>query len=272
MGDIKHLVLPERMLVRDWGKLAWDVFQYQYFDAIVIRAPLDTIPWLGMALSLMLKNFSRPILLYGRPEQDGLAEAWARHCSGGGVFALGNATLLLACRTTYSLREGLTSPSYPPIGSLENGTFCFYRKAEQSSRRSDAAMVCDAINENIGLVMPGYAFAQEGKLLERSAYLVMLDSTANCDWLFDGQRKVLDRLRRAQIPVVVCGLPSRIEEPMLRRRLLRSGVISAGSMTAEAAAVKLMWTMARTGTPKGVRLYFNLSFAGENDGDGYPFP
>lgn len=269
MGDIKHLILPERIHVDDWRKLAWDVFQYQYFDAIVIRAPLDTIPSLGMALSLMLKNFSRPILLYGRPEQAGLAETWARHCPSGGVFALGDATLLLACRTTYSLQWGLTSPSCPPIGSLEKGTFCFYRRPGHPNRRPEEAMVCDAMNENIGLVMPGYAFAQEGKLLERSAYLVLPGK--NCDWLFQEQQEVLRCLRRAQIPVVVCGLPARIEEPLLRRRLLRSGVISAGSMTPEAAAVKLMWTMARTGTPKGVRLYFNLSFAGENDGDGYTY-
>lgn len=267
MGDIKHLRLPERIQVQDWGKLAWDVFQYQYFDAIVIRAPSNTIPALGMALSLMLKNFSRPILLYGRQEQTELAEAWARHCPGAGVFALGDATLLLACRTTFTPETGLTSPFCPPVASLEKGNFCFYGKPERPPRHPDEAMVCDAVNTNIGLVMPGYAFAPEEKLLERSAYLVLLDSPANCDWLFDDQREILNRLRRAQIPVVVCGLPAQIDEPMLRRQLLRSGVISADSMTVEAAIVKLMWTMARTGTPKGVRLYFALSFAGENDVD-----
>jgi L-asparaginase/Glu-tRNA(Gln) amidotransferase subunit D len=50
---------------------------------------------------------------------------------------------------------------------------------------------------------------------------------------------------------------------MLRRALLRTGVVSAGDMTRETALVKLMWTLARTNSVNGVRMYFSLSFGGE---------
>lgn len=262
MGEIKRLRLPERLYLTDWRNLAWDVFQYQYFDAVVIHAPTHLIPYLGTSLAMMLKNFHRPVVFYGEDWQEEQAAQWARHCANG-IYALGTGGLYLACRTSFLPERGIFSPYEAPVGVIENGVYCFYRN-RVPRQSSDPPMVCDAVNEKIGMVLPGYMFAKLGALLEKDAYFVMLDgSRSSIDWLFTDKRDMLNRLRRAQIPVLVHGLPPVVRDPELRRMILRSGVILTGDMTREAALVKLMWTMARTGAPEGVRLYFSLNFAGE---------
>lgn len=262
MGDVKRLQLPERMYLNDMKNLAWGVFQYQYFDAVIIHAQAHLIPYLGTALAMMLKNFHRPVVFYSEDWQESQAMEWSRHCSHG-VYALGTGGLYLACRTAYLPERGVYSPYEAPVGVVENGIYCFYQNRIPRIS-SDPPMVCDAVNDKIGLVLPGYMFAKLGTLLEKDAYFVMLDGSRNSiEWLFRDKRDMLDRLRRAQIPVVVHGLPPVVRDPYLRRMILRSGVILTGDMTKEAALVKLMWTMARTAAPEGVRLYFSLSFAGE---------
>jgi glycosyltransferase involved in cell wall biosynthesis len=86
-----------------------------------------------------------------------------------------------------------------------------------------------------------------------------LSGSLSSDRLLD----MLSALHRSHIPVVVTGLPEDVSDPKLRRALLRTGVVSAGDMTRETALVKLMWTLARTNSVNGVRMYFSLSFGGE---------
>ncbi len=261
MADIKRIRLPERVHVGGWGKLAWEVFQYQYFDAVIIQAPMPLIPYLGTALAMMLKNFRRPVIFYGEEWQEQTALQWARHCPSG-IYALGEDALYLACCTSYSPETGVCSPHARPMGVVEQGAYHFYpHRGPRVS--SDPPMVCDAMNRQVGLVRPGYSFTQPGKLLEQSSYFVVVRNRSGMDWLFEDKRDILNRLRRAQIPVVVYGFPPVVKDPQMRRSILRSGVILTGDMTMEASLVKLMWTMARTGSPDGVRLYFSLNFAGE---------
>lgn len=260
MGDLKYIFLPERIQTSSMKKLAWQVFQYPYFDAVLIRAAGFHIPYLGAALALMLKNFRRPVLFYQTDEEQTQAEHWARNCCPG-VYALEQDLLYLACRTTYSPNAGITSPYYPPVGLRGGSGYCVYQDRVPAVEQEEA-MVCDAVNENIGFVRPGFAFATPETLLEKSAYFVLLKGEEDIDWLLDGQKKLLEQLRRAQIPVVVHGFPQQMPLP-LRRRVLRAGVIPTGDMTREAAWIKCMWTMARCSAPESVRLYFSLNFGGE---------
>lgn len=261
MADIKRIRLPERVHMDGWRNLAWEVFQYQYFDAVVIQANMALIPYLGTALSMMLRNFHRPVIFYAEDWQEQQALQWARHCQSG-VYVLGTGGLYLACRTSYSPETGIISPYEAPVGVVENGMYCFYQNLVPKVSH-DPPMICDAMNSRVGMVMPGYSFAQPGKLLEKSAYFVVVHDRSSMDWLFEDKHDILNRLRRAQIPVVVHGFPPTVNDPQMRRQILRSGVILTGDMTLEASLVKLMWTMARTSAPEGVRLYFSLSFAGE---------
>lgn len=261
MGDIEYIYLPERIRPSAIKELAWKVFQYQYFEGILIHCPSYQIPYVGAGLSLMLKNFHRPIILYHEEGQRTQGENWVRN-SCPGVYVLEDEVLYLACRTAFSPKSGITSPYHPPVGLVSDNFYCIYQDRVPRIPEEEP-MVCDAISENIGLVRPGFAFAPEETLFEKDAYFVLLHGPEDRTWLFDQQKTVLERLRKQEIPVVVHGFPPQIEEPQLRRQILRSGVILTGDMTQEAALMKLMWTMARCSAPESVRLYFSLSFGGE---------
>lgn len=261
MGDIKYIRLPERIRPSAMKKLAWQVFQYQYFEGILIHAADYQIPYLGAGLSLMLKNFHRPIIFYHDDRQQTQAEGWVRNCCPG-VYVLEGQVLYLACRTAFSPKMGITSPYHPPVGLMSGNRYCIYQDRVPRIPEEEP-MVCDALSEKVGLVRPGFAFAPQETLLEKDSYFVLLGGPEDVAWLFEEQKAVLEQLRRREIPVVVHGFPPQINSHQLRRQILRAGVILTGDMTCEAALVKLMWTMARCSAPESVRLYFSLSFAGE---------
>lgn len=267
---IKQLdVPPQALRARHLKELARQVSQYQYFDAVTLLASADHIPFYGCALALMLKNFPRPVVLFSRAEQSDEAKAWAEQVNSG-VFVLGDDGLDLACRTTWDAHGSLCSPYYPPLGRWDG-----------SRRQLDAALLpppphnpfllCDALNEQIVSLYPDEALAGREDLFQSSGVLIALNGAQDLPWLLGEQLTVLSRLHRRQIPVIVTGIPTPPEERDLRKKLLLSGVVWGGDMTREAAAVKLMWTLARTNSLDGVRLYFSLSFCGEVTQEG-PLP
>jgi hypothetical protein len=131
-------------------------------------------------------------------------------------------------------------------------------------REPDPFLLCDALNENVNQLFPGTQLVSRDDLLSSAGVLVPLkEFERETRWLLEEQRDMLSALHRSRIPVVVTGLPEDVSDPMLRRALLRTGVVSAGDMTRETALVKLMWTLARTNSVNGVRMYFSLSFGGE---------
>ncbi len=242
-------------------EIAWQVFQYQYFDGITVCAQKSDIPFYGTALTLMLKNFRRPVVFFAHEEQAAEAERWAS-LGVAGIFALGDDGLDLACRTTVDEKGRLCSPFYPPVGRHEGGFYEIFRRLLPMDE-PDPFLMCDAMNDSIILSYPGEDMAERQGLMEASGVLMALQTEEDAEWLFSTQMPVLQKLHRRRIPVLVTGLKARPDDPKRRRMLLLSGVTPAGDMTREAAAVKLMWTLARTGSAEGVKLYFGLSFGGE---------
>jgi L-asparaginase len=237
-------------------QLAQQLFQYQSFSGVIVRCRPEDIPYYGMALTLMLKNFPLPVVLFSQEEQGKEADFWAS-ISGAGVFALEKNNLYLACRMTWQSGE-LTSPHYPPVGT---GKTLFVERLPK--REQDPCFLCAALNDKAVLFRPGENPEERGDLSQAEGVVVALAGEQDLGWLFREQMPLLEQLHRKNIPVVVTGLPQIITDCQLRRQILRSGIISAGDMTPEAALVKLMWTLVRTRSKKGVQLYFGLNFGGE---------
>lgn len=259
--SVKQINIPSGTLrASELKRLAMEVFQYQYFDGITLLAESRDIPFYGTALSLMLKNFHRPIVFFDQEHKAQEAAEWAEQ-GVNGVFALGDDGLDLACRTTYEPSTGLVSPHYPSIGlwTVKRSFLTHLLPKEEQ----DPFLMCDAMKDEVLIFYPGDDLASRTDLNQVSGILIALDGEKDMKWLLEEQMPTLTRLRRRRIPVVVTGLPQNTDDPLRRRQLLLSGVISARDMTREAALVKLMWTLARTGSMDGVKLYFSLSFAGE---------
>lgn len=263
MKEIKRLEVPEAALsARKMQVLSRLVAQYRYFDGVVLHALPWDLPFYGMSLTLMLKNFRLPVVLYCQDDQRREAVRWAEQ-GATGVYALGSDGLDLACRTTCTGAGRIISPHYPPVGRTDGWTHQLFHDLLPPTE-PDPFMVCDAMNENVAQIFPGTDLRSRPDLLESSGVLVVLDDfDEQGRWLLEEQNTALLRLHRERLPVVVTGLPEQVEDPSMRRALLRAGVISAGDMTREAALVKFMWTLARTNSINGVKMYFSLSFGGE---------
>lgn len=259
-ATIKRINVPcGAVRAKQLRNLAWQVFQYQYFEGIIVYASACDIPFYGAALALMLKNFRRSVVFFSREGQEADAAAWAG-LGISGIFALGDDGLDLACRVTW--KDGrLISPNYPQVGRWEVRRQIFEELLPMEE--PDPFLMCDSLNEGVTIFYPGDRIAERKELFEAKGILIALQREENLQWLFQEQMPILQKLRRQRIPVVVAGLPAALDDSQLRRQLLLSGVIPAGDMTREAALVKLMWTLARTASMDGVRLYFGLSFAGE---------
>lgn len=258
---IKRIDVPTGTLrASELKRLAMEVFQYQYFDGIILFAAPCDIPFYGTALSLILKNFHRPIVFFHKEHLAQDATAWAE-LGVNGVFALGDDGLDLACRTTYEPCDGLCSPHYPQVGQWTVRRSFLQHLLPLEER--DPFLMCDAMNDKVLAFYPGDDLASHPGLETMSGVLIAVNGEKDMKWLLEEQMPALTRLRRRRIPVVVTGLPMDTGDPIRRRQLLLSGIISAGDMTREAALVKLMWTLARTTSFDGLRLYFGLSFAGE---------
>lgn len=261
--SIKRINVPAGTLrAASMKKLAGEVFQYQYFDGVTLFCPPGDVPFYGTALSLMLKNFHRPIVFFTRESQASEAEAWAA-LGVNGVFAMGDDGFDLACRTTYTAEKGLHSPHYPQVGhwTVRRSILTNLLPKEED----DPFLMCDAMNDNILVFYPGDDLLSRPELETISGIHISISKEEDLQWLLVEQMPALTLMRRKGVPVVVTGLPPQLDIPMRRRQLLLSGVVSAGDMTREAAMVKLMWTLARTGSQNGVKLYFSLSFAGERN-------
>lgn len=263
MKEIKRMEVPGFALgPQKMRMLARVVSQYRYFDGVVLHAMPWDLPFYGMALTLMLKNFGPPVVLYAREDQVEEAVAWAEQ-GATGVFALGSDGFDLACRTTCTSGGRVISPTYPPVGRTDGWTHEVLHDL-LPPREPDPFLLCDALNENVLQLFPGTELVSREDLLRSAGVLVpLVEFERETRWLLEEQRDMFSALHRRRIPVVVTGLPDEVDDPKLRRALLRTGVISAGDMTRETALVKLMWTLARTNSVNGVRMYFSLSFGGE---------
>lgn len=258
---IKRIDVPTGTLrASELKRLAMEVFQYQYFDGIILHAASCDIPFYGTALSLILKNFHRPIVFFDKEYLAHDAAAWAE-LGVNGIYALGHDGLDLACRTTYEPDSGLMSPHYPPVGQWTVRRSFLQHLLPMEEK--DPFLMCDAMNDKVLAFYPGDDMNSRRDLEMVSGVLIGIKGEQDMKWLLEEQMPALTRLRRNRVPVVVTGLPKDTGDPVRRRQLLLSGIISAGDMTREAALVKLMWTLARTASFDGVRLYFGLSFAGE---------
>ncbi len=263
MKNIKRLEVPSAGLEpRNLQALARLVAQYRYFDGLVLHALPWDLPFYGMALTLMLKNFRLPVVLYAQESQVEEAVTWAAQ-GYSGVFALGSDGFDLACRTTCTGAGRVISPHYPPVGRTDGWAHQVLSDLLPPSE-PDPFLLCDALNDRVTQLFPGTELVSRDDLLQSSGVLIPLrEFERETRWLLEEQKKMLSELHRRRIPVVVTDLPDEVEDVQLRRNLLRTGVVSAGDMTREAALVKLMWTLARTNSVNGVRMYFSLSFGGE---------
>ncbi len=280
------------MTPEHWGEIARVIEEnYELYDGFVVLHGTDTMAYTASALSFMLENLNKPVIItgsqlpIGEVRTDGeenlitaLQIAAARDRNGGQmvreVAILFENYLWRGNRSTKKSADNFNafkSNNYPELAKIGLG-ITFNREALWRSKNSRAPLkVHYNMDRNVLFVdlFPGIREEVVRHMLSTPGIKGMVLKTfgagngPNDQWFIDAIRETVDR----GIVVVNitqcnngCVHPFRYVTGL---ELANAGVVSGHDLTSEAAITKLMYLLGRDMTPEEVKNYMEYSLCGE---------
>lgn len=253
----------------DWIAIAKKIYRdLSNYDGFVITLGTDTLSYVAAALTLILGNLSRPVALTGAMKPIGVpasdapknlrdAILVASERSVGGVFVVFNGKIMdggSVSKIRSDSVDAFESINFTPLGTISGNKILWNRRPMLGKGRPaikpffDSRVAVVKLTPNIhpeffaafkkykGIVLEGYG---DGNV---SSNLV----------------PVLKRLAKTKLIVLAsqCTYGKASHKYEGGVALMRSGAISAGDMTKEAALVKLMWALGQSKNIAKARLIF----------------
>lgn len=287
----RHLQLDFKMLMnidssnmqpRNWTEIATKIHQlYDKYDGFVIAHGTDTMVYTATALSYMLQNLSKPVIMTGSliPLNE-LASDGRNNL----IYACLTATLDIAevCiafankiirgnrakKFHESFIEVFNSPNYPYLGELGRPTTLFeWRK----KRRKRVLTFQPGFDTKISLLklFPGFDPEIIDRTLDRGARGIVIEGfgPGNMPFLENSIIPKIEKATENGVPVIIA---NQMERGITNLNVYeagfiaaRAGAISSHDMTTEATVVKLMWALNRTRRPSEIRKIIEKDIAGE---------
>jgi len=253
------------------------------YEGIVVTHGTDTLAWTASALSLMLRNLDRPVVLTGSQRPLGEIRTDARLNLIDAVTAAASGPALAevaicfdskifrgnrARKTKIAEYDAFESPNLPPLGGLGVDVTI----APQRRRRGRVELL-DALETRVHTIFvfpgmdpaPHLAWIESGQV---KGLVVFAYGAGN--FPLAGERSLLPIFERAEalrIPVLVGSQATRNAVALSLYEsgaaALARGAIGAGDMTPETSVVKMMHALAYGRTPAGVRRILEANLAGE---------
>lgn len=260
------------------------------FDGVAVLHGTDTMAYTAAALSFLLLDFQKPVVLTGAmraPSEENAdgpknisdalrtLDALARHGHSGVWLTFGGRILCASCLKKRSWRsmQGFETPALPLMGSVSaNGAVLDASALERMKRRIPQGFCLKReLNPRVmGLVIhPGLTREMLLNALNMADAFVLESygsgggpAEGNCEIL-----SFLDAAREGGKPVVNV-TPCAKDGMRLTRyhngvRAAERGMISGGAMTFEAALVKTMWLLPRVAPIEEFARAMTRSFCGE---------
>ena len=267
-----------------WLIIARKVFEsLDEFDGIIILHGTDTMAYTAAALSFMLRNLDKSVVLtgsqvpFGEPHSDAAANIrTATAAVRAGITGVSVAFAgMVICGTRavkvstmdYRAFESVNAPYMARM--MADGLRVFSKPSGCS--HTQPAYLDDSLCTDVFLLklLPGTKPELLDALVTLGYKGVVIEAFGAGGVHYEIRDLVakLTQLTASGIPVVVCSqcLYDRVDLSLYEvgRRMLAAGVIPAGDMTTEAAVVKLMWALGRTGDVSEVARIFEECYAGE---------
>ena len=235
---------------------------YARYDGFVITHGTDTMAYTAAALSYLVQNSPKPIVLTGAQKPIGFDSTDSKinlldafRCASEdlpGVSIVFNNQVILGTRarkTRSKSFQAFSSINYPNLGVLRDGVLLRYIRQDCGA----APVFYDQLNTKVALLklVPGVDRAQADFLLERNDALIIesfgVGGLPEQGGFYDC---VQEWMEKGKIVVVTTQVPSEGSDLgvyHVGHRLKRGlGVLEAYDMTTEAVVAKLMWILGQT--------------------------
>ena len=239
----------------DWNVIASDVFQkYNKYSAFVIVCGSDTMDYTASALSFMLENLSKPIIITDGNVKSAVKLAAKTKIPE--VMIEFEGKLLRGCRTIRKSVEYFTSPSYPYLEE--------HNCLEQPSENIEIKFINPNINILVVKVFPGisdtlFNFSDDDMV---SGIILEIYESGNAP----KSKKFINAIKKLIKKGVVIIAVSQSEKVLkfeLDNNLLEAGVIPGNDMTTPAAYAKLYFLLSNVKNINLIHQLMEKIFRGE---------
>jgi L-asparaginase len=267
---VEAVDLLERTIVfpDDWRTIAAHLFErLDDFAGFVVTLGTDRLAYVGAALSVLLPNLPKPVVLTGAMRPIGRAGSDARRNLGAavavarsgvpGVFVVFDGLVIEGTRASKVRSDSpraFESINAPPIARVSAGRIAWARPKPRAARKPRLDLRLD---QDVGLVTlaPQTAATDIARLARHRGLVVEGYGDGNVP---QALVPALSRIARRSVLV----LSSQCTYGRLGHRyeggaaLLRAGALSAGDLTTEMATLRLMAALGRAHGIAGARRLF----------------
>ena len=255
---------------------------YDRYDGFVISHGTDTMAFTAAALSYLIQNSPKPIILTGaqRPINmeitdsktnlfDSFLYASSDHASGVQIVFNGKVILGTRARKTHSKSfQAFSSINYPYLAVIQDGHLIQYI----TQSKQVAPMFYDKLNPRVGLfkLTPGadsdildYMFTKYDALIIESYGVGGIPSLANYHYL-DIIQKWIDQGKTVVMTTQVPNEGSDMNIYQVGHDLKNKvSIIEAYDMITEAVVSKLMWILGQTEDPEQIKDMFYTTISND---------
>lgn len=283
--DVKSILNLDSSNVQaeEWQIIARAVMEgLDDYDGIVITHGTDTMAYTSSALSFMLQNLKKPVVITGSQlpinhlltdARNNLYTAFSAVDSGiRGVSIAFNRKIIMGCRAVKVRTmgfEAFESVNSPCLGEVHSDGMHINRALPPVSPKP--TVLKEQMCSDIFLLklIPGTNPAFFEALINMKYRGVVLETfgVGGMHWL---RRNLVPEIKRmTDLGISVVAGSQCLYETCnfsiyeVGTRLLDSGIIQAHDMTTEAVVTKLMWALGQTSNPQEIQHMFNTNYAGE---------
>ncbi|WP_258084659.1 Glu-tRNA(Gln) amidotransferase subunit GatD [Thermococcus thermotolerans] len=283
-------IMSEDMRPEYWIKIAHEVAEMlnNGEDGVVIAHGTDTMAYTASALSFMLRDLGKPVILVGsqrssdRPSSDAAMNlicsvrmatadfgevAIVMHGETGDTYCLAHRGTK-ARKMHTSRRDAFRSINDIPLARIWPEGKIEFLRSDYRKRTESEVWVDDEMEERVALVkaFPGIQPEVIDFFVDKGYRGIVIEGTG----LGHVPTYLIDSIKRATDEGLTVCMTSQclygrvnLNVYSTGRRLLKAGVIPCEDMLPETAYVKLMWVLGHTDDPKEVREMMLTNYAGE---------
>ncbi len=250
------LMNSSNIVSKDWNMIAEYIgSQYHNYDVFIIVCGRDTLAYTASALSFMLENLNKPVILTDGELASALLLASTTRIPE--VMVASRGKLLRGCRTVHKATEYFTSPNHPPLEP--------YNALSTPTEPMQIKFISPNVKVILIKVFPG---------IDEKYLLNLLNDTGVHGVVFETYgvgrgpttKKFLDainQMAKRGVVMVAVSQCDEISKPDVDVRLLEAGVLSGYDMTAVAAYAKLCFLLGNVKDKKLIGQLIEQSFRGE---------